>query len=83
MINSIQITNFRGFELLVMENCHRFNVIVGDNGAGKTALLEAIFLALGATPEIGLRFRSQRGLDAAFSGPPRTIEEAILKWTPV
>jgi predicted ATPase len=55
------------------------NVIVGDNGAGKTALLEAIFMALGASSEMVLRFRQFRGLDGAFRGPSRKIEEALWR----
>ncbi|MBA2409478.1 MAG: ATP-binding protein [Gammaproteobacteria bacterium] len=79
MIKSIEIHNFRCFEHLRIESCSRFNVIVGDNAAGKTALLEAIFMALGTSPEISVRFRQQRGLENSFAGPPRRIEEAIWK----
>jgi AAA15 family ATPase/GTPase len=46
MIHSIDIRNFRCFERLEIGNCRRINLLVGDNGSGKTALLEAIFLAL-------------------------------------
>jgi len=79
MIRTIEIRNFRCFEHLQLEGCRRFNVIVGDNGTGKTALLEAMFLALGATPQLGLRYRQQRGLDGLFNGTPRQIEEALWK----
>lgn len=79
MIKSIDIKNFRCYEHLKVEECRRINIIVGDNGSGKTALLEAMFFALGATPELGLRFRQHRGLEAAFSGPPRRIDEAIWR----
>ena len=39
MIHSAEIRNFRCFKELSIDGCRRFNVIVGDNGAGKTALL--------------------------------------------
>jgi len=52
-------------------------VIVGENGSGKTTLLEAIFLSLGATTEIGARFRAQRGMDGNFGGTTQRIEKAL------
>jgi ABC-type transport system involved in cytochrome c biogenesis ATPase subunit len=79
MIRTVDVRNFRCFEHLRIEGCRRINVIVGDNAAGKTNLLEAIFMALGVTPEIGVRYRQQRGLDAAFTAPPIKIEEALWK----
>jgi hypothetical protein len=79
MIKSIDIRRFRCFEHLRVEGCRRVNVIVGDNGTGKTALLEAMFLALAGGPEIAVRFRQQRGLEGTFNGPSRRIEEALWK----
>jgi hypothetical protein len=78
MIRSIDIRNFRCFERLHVESFSRLNVIVGDNGAGKTALLEAIFLPLSTSTQIPLRYRQHRGLDGTFSGPAIRIEEAIF-----
>src|SRR5437870_11860824 len=79
MIRSIDIHNFRCFKHLQLQNCRRFNVIVGDNGVGKTALLEAIFLALGSSPHIALRYRQQRGIDGRFGGSRFAIEEAMWR----
>ncbi len=79
MIKSIVIENFRCFNELKINNCRRINIIVGENGTGKTALLEAIFLALGHSPELILRLRQQRGLSASLSGAIAGIEEAIWK----
>lgn len=79
MIDEIEIRNFRCFEHIKILNCKRFNVIVGDNGVGKTALLEAMFLTLSGNVEVSLRLKAQRGFDTAFSGPPRAIEEAIWR----
>ncbi len=78
MINSIEIENFRCYESIRVERCSLVNVIVGDSGSGKTSLLEAIFLPLAPTTEIAVRFRQQRGLDAAFSGDARSIEDGIF-----
>ena len=77
MIRSIDIRNFRCYERLRIEECSRLNVIVGDNGSGKTALLEGIFLALASSTEVAMRLRQQRGLEGVFSGPRRRIEDAI------
>jgi AAA15 family ATPase/GTPase len=88
MINSIDIRNFRCFKHLRIGECRRINVIVGDNGSGKTALLEAVFLTLSGNIEVSVRLRAIRGLEGSFSGSPRAIEEAIwrdyfynLDWT--
>jgi hypothetical protein len=62
MVHSIQIENFRGFERLEVDGLTRVNVIVGRNSSGKTAFLEALFLAAGGGPEIVLRLRNWRGL---------------------
>jgi hypothetical protein len=79
MIHRVEIDNFRCFEELHIEGCRRINVIVGDNGAGKTSLLEAIFLCLASGPELAVRYRQQRGLDGTFSGPAIKIEEALWR----
>ena len=79
MITSVQIRNFRGFKSVGLPDCRRINVIVGENASGKTALLEAIFLARGSTPELGVRLRQFRGFEASLSGPARVIEDAIWR----
>jgi predicted ATPase len=62
MIESLSVTNFRGIERLELHGLKRINVIVGENASGKTAFLESIFLAGGASPEIALRLQAQRGI---------------------
>jgi ABC-type Mn2+/Zn2+ transport system ATPase subunit len=79
MINGIDIRNYKCFEHLEIHNCRRVNIVVGDNGSGKTALLEAMFMALGASSEMVIRFRQTRGLDGSFRGPPRQIEETVWR----
>ncbi len=41
-INKIRLVNFRGMEDLTVEFAQGVNVIIGDNGAGKTSLLNGI-----------------------------------------
>jgi energy-coupling factor transporter ATP-binding protein EcfA2 len=78
MIKNIDIENFRCFHSLSASGCGHINVIVGDNGVGKTAFLEAIFAALSGGTELALRYRQQRGLDGNLTGSPRAIETAIF-----
>ena len=49
MLKSFVARNFRCFKELRLDTLGRMNLIAGDNGVGKTALLEAIFLHLGPT----------------------------------
>lgn len=66
MVKSVEIANFRGFKSLQVSDLARINIIVGDNGVGKTALLEAIYLALCNNAQKPLSVRQWRGLDVAF-----------------
>jgi energy-coupling factor transporter ATP-binding protein EcfA2 len=61
MITEFEITNFRCFEHVKQTGLQRFNILVGASGSGKTALLEALFLAGGSNPEIYFRLRRWRG----------------------
>ena len=47
-INTIKIKNFRGFEDKSFEFDSRMNVVLGNNTTGKTTLLHAVQIALGA-----------------------------------
>jgi recombinational DNA repair ATPase RecF len=44
MMRSLSIENFRSYRELHLSPLRRVNILVGDNGSGKTALLEALFL---------------------------------------
>jgi len=45
MINSLTIRNFKSHRDIAMSDLGRINLILGKNNAGKTAILEALFLA--------------------------------------
>jgi Fe-S cluster assembly ATPase SufC len=79
MVDSFTIRNFRSFKDVTVDDCRRINVLVGDNGSGKTALLEAIFLAAGVSPELVLRTRGWRGAtnQAHIQGTPEDIHESL------
>src|SRR5665213_2374730 len=70
MIKAADIKNFRCFKSVSQKNCKTINVTMGRNASGKTALLEAIFLALGNSPELALRFHTFRGLPFGAAQDP-------------
>lgn len=45
-IEKLELTNFRGFEHLVVTFDSKLNVFIGTNGAGKTTILDACSLVL-------------------------------------
>jgi len=77
MITSVRIKNFRCFREVNLRDCRNINVIVGENASGKTAILEAMYLAAGQTPELALRIRKWRGYDVSARGDFDQIDEAI------
>ncbi len=46
MIKESVIKNFRGIKDLKLKNLKRFNLFIGDNGSGKTGILDALFISL-------------------------------------
>jgi AAA domain, putative AbiEii toxin, Type IV TA system len=64
MLTQLEIKNYRCFDHLTMRDFGRINILVGSSGSGKSAFLEAVFLASGISPEIYLRIRQFRGLPA-------------------
>ena len=64
MLKNLQITDFRGFADLKLENLGKVNLIVGPNSAGKTSLLEAISITVNSSTIAALAnlFRSNQGL---------------------
>ena len=47
-IDRLTVSNFRRFENNTFEFHHHFTLLVGDNGAGKTAILDALRVGVGA-----------------------------------
>jgi hypothetical protein len=80
MVDSFSIKNFRSFSEAEVRGCRLVNIIVGDNGSGKTALLEGLFLTLGVNPEIVTRARTWRGIDnTSLFGTEEDLHSAL--WT--
>ncbi|MBN9693749.1 MAG: AAA family ATPase [Verrucomicrobia bacterium] len=63
-IDRLRLTGFRCFEQAEFEFAPQFNLIVGDNGAGKTSILEALAVAAGSWL-LGIRGFDQRHLLAS------------------
>jgi len=62
MYTSIHIRNFRSLDDLTIDGLKRINLFVGKNNAGKTSLLEGIFLLGGATsPNVAMTIGYLRG----------------------
>ncbi len=66
MINRFELKNFRCFKQLDI-SLKQFNVVVGESGSGKTALMEALFLLGGGSPEIYFRLRNWRGFSRTLN----------------
>jgi hypothetical protein len=64
MVQKLDIDNFRCFRNVRLAGLTRVNILTGGNASGKTALLEALFLAIGGGSELALRIRQWRGLPA-------------------
>ena len=79
MIRSADIKNFRGFKELSLSGFRRINIIVGDNSSGKTGLLEALFFASGASPQVAGKLRAWRGYNPEIEGPPDEVAEALWR----
>ncbi|NNB55721.1 AAA family ATPase [Pseudomonas fragi] len=56
-LHSLTLTNVRQFEQRTFEFQPGFNLLVGENGAGKTTILRGLLAALGSTRQMGRRPR--------------------------
>ena len=56
-LQSLTLTNVRQFEQRTFEFKPGFNLLVGENGAGKTTILRGLLAALGSSQQMGRRPR--------------------------
>ena len=60
--SNFEVQNFRCIRNLTVDPMERVNLIAGENNAGKTALLEALFLHSGAfNPQLVMSVAGLRG----------------------
>ena len=70
MIESLAIRNFRCFSDLKIRDLKRVNLFSGKNNAGKTALLESIYLQLGpGNPALSVFVNAFRGIESFKKDP--------------
>jgi len=64
LLEKLEITNFRGFDTLKIEDLSKINLFVGKNNSGKTSVLEALFLLLAmSNPMLPGSINQIRGLN--------------------
>ncbi len=87
MLSSLTIKNFRGLRDLKIEPLARLNLIAGKNNAGKTGVLEALYLLFADQNEFS-RFPSAfRSSQEKTSGEPNEQEQkdnfaSFWRWLP-
>jgi len=60
---TLKIENFRGIKSLEIDNLARVNLFVGENGCGKTSVLESVFLLIGiSNPDLIIGRQMARGI---------------------
>ena len=79
MLERLHIQNFRGFEDLEISKLRPINLVAGANNAGKTTLLEAIFLLSGAA-NARMAVNGHVIRDQDRGKPPRSWAE--IYWKP-
>lgn len=62
MLKNIKIEGYRGIKLLELDNLARVNILLGENGAGKTSVLEAISLMSNPTPYQHIKLANWRDM---------------------
>ena len=79
MIDSFEVKNFRSFRALKLHRLPAVNILVGKSASGKTALLEGLRMALGATPTVAWTLNGTRGI-ATPVVPNPTREQFEAAW---
>ena len=65
-IKSLSLSNYRNYQSLTLDLCQGTNIFYGNNGQGKTNVLEALFLCV-----IGKSFRYAKSGDLVLNGEDR------------
>ena len=78
MLERLRIRNFRAFGDLQIDSLGRINLVTGRNNAGKTTLIEAILLLVGAA-NVRMAFSPQITRGWRQGAPPRWVAETYWK----
>lgn len=73
MLESLQIKNFRGISSLSLENLGRINVLIGENGIGKTTTLEAVSVVSNLHPGEFIRLAKWREFEGSYAEALRSV----------
>lgn len=81
-LTKLHLKNFRCFDSLTLDFGKRLTVIIADNGAGKTALLDAIAIGFGRylTKIPGLKGRASKETDLRVTNGERRSPLLMLAW---
>ena len=79
MIQDLKISNFKCFKEVHLPDLSRFNVIVGRNGSGKTAFLEALAFLASVEPELVRKIRSMRKLGTVSISTEHGLFESLWR----
>lgn len=75
MLRDLTIKNYRAFKDFSIDGLARVNLIVGQNNAGKTSFLEAVYLLVNQhSPSVLLELLDRRGEFASLPDAPGRIE---------
>lgn len=80
MINSISITNFECFRRASVDGLRPVNIVVGENASGKTAFLEALYVAARGFPNALMFVNQLRGVIPGMPLPGITPEQFAEYW---
>ena len=82
---NLEIKNFRGIDRLVMDDFSRVNVFLGQNGSGKTSVLEAILMLAGMSNPMlpqSINILRSRGTSGQFLDIRFLFHNLILTTSP-
>ena len=89
-LSSLSMENFRGFERREFQLHPQFNLLIGENGSGKTSLLEAASIAIGAwllafpsTDARHIRLRDVRRVSEDLGGRYRELPQYPVRITAI
>lgn len=80
MIEQLEVRNYRALTHLELRDASRINLVAGQNNAGKTSLLEAIFLlSAGGHPRIVVNGNVLRTEQISLESDARSVRDTLWK----
>ena len=79
-VKKLKLENFRNIKSAQLEFCDGINVITGENGQGKTNLIEALWLLTGAKSFRGSKDRDLINRDCDFARIVSVLDTLARLW---